>query len=88
MTKSKRLSLQVIAHWDAEARVWWAESDDIPGLVTEAPSFEALVDRILEVAPDLLKLNGVAASDHELPLHVKAWRVEKIRPTRWALTKR
>jgi predicted RNase H-like HicB family nuclease len=29
---------EVDAHWDSEAGVWVAESEDIPGLVTEAES--------------------------------------------------
>jgi predicted RNase H-like HicB family nuclease len=31
----------VTAIWDDEAKVWVAESDDVPGLVTEAPTLEA-----------------------------------------------
>ena len=43
---------------DAEANVWWCTSDDIPGLVSEGPTFDALVDRALQVIPELLALNG------------------------------
>jgi len=28
--------IQVKAFWDSDARVWVAESDDVPGLITEA----------------------------------------------------
>lgn len=44
--------------WDAEAEVWIATSDDIPGLVLEAGSFDALVERIRFAVPELLKLNS------------------------------
>lgn len=48
----------VTARWDPEARVWVAESDDIVGLVTEAPSLDALVARITAIAPELLEDNA------------------------------
>ena len=53
-------SLKVRAHWDADVRRWWAESDEIPGLVTEADTFDDLVREITLVAPELLELNGCA----------------------------
>ena len=46
--------------WDAEARVWIAESDDVPGLVLESGSFDALVDRVRFAVPELMELNGAA----------------------------
>ncbi|HZS85847.1 MAG TPA: DUF1902 domain-containing protein [Stellaceae bacterium] len=33
------------------------DSGDIPGLVTEAPTFAALIERALAVIPELLELN-------------------------------
>ena len=42
---------------DPESGYWIAESDDIPGLVTEAPSFDLLRRRVQEIAPELLELN-------------------------------
>jgi len=68
----------VQAHWDADAKVWWADSDDIPGLVTEAETFDALVERVVAIAPELLSLNGVKSTG-ELPVHVMADRVEQVR---------
>ncbi len=50
----------VIAKWDNEARVWVATSEDIPGLATEAETFERLVERVTAVAPELLTLNNMA----------------------------
>ncbi|MNL30849.1 hypothetical protein D3C87_1526090 [compost metagenome] len=55
-------SYLVTAQWDAEAGVWVATSDDIPGLVTEAPSLDALYAHVLDVAPELLDENGVATA--------------------------
>jgi len=49
---------EVDAHWDSEAGVWAAESEDIPGLVTEAESLNGLVDKIRVLVPELFELNG------------------------------
>jgi predicted RNase H-like HicB family nuclease len=51
---------KVHANWDAEAQMWVAYSDDIPGLATEAETFEKLVERVKAVAPELLQLNDRA----------------------------
>ena len=44
--------------WDEEAAVWVATSEDIPGLVLESGSFDALVERCRIAAPEILELNG------------------------------
>jgi Domain of unknown function (DUF1902) len=49
--------LQVQAHWDAAAEVWWAESNDLPGLATEAPSFSELIIHIRSLAPTIIQEN-------------------------------
>jgi len=49
------------AHWDADAAVWWAESEDIPGVVAEAATMEALIADLRSLVPELIKLNGVPA---------------------------
>lgn len=46
--------------WDAEAAVWIATSEDIPGLALEGGSFDALLERVRYAAPELLELNGCA----------------------------
>ena len=43
--------------WDEEAGVWIAQSDDIPGLVLEGGSLDALIERVRFAAPELLDLN-------------------------------
>ena len=50
------------AEWDEEAAVWVATSDDVPGLATEAATMEALCDRLSDLAPELLALNGYAVA--------------------------
>ena len=44
--------------WDEDAGVWVAVSDDIPGLVLEGGSIDALIERVRYAAPELLALNG------------------------------
>lgn len=44
-------------NWDNEAGVWVATSDDIPGLVLESGSFDALLERTRFAVPELLELN-------------------------------
>jgi predicted RNase H-like HicB family nuclease len=49
----------VRASWDSEARVWFASSDDVPGLATEADNLEALGAKLQTMIPELLEANGV-----------------------------
>jgi hypothetical protein len=58
-------SYVVRATWDDEAKVWVAESDDVPGLVAEAPEVETLVKKLKVLIPELLEANGVLPK-HEL----------------------
>ena len=48
---------RVNATWDPDAAVWVATSDDVPGLVAEATTIEALLDDLRALIPDLLELN-------------------------------
>ena len=43
--------------WDNDANVWTATSDDIPGLVLESGSLDALMERARHAVPELLTLN-------------------------------
>lgn len=67
---------EVRAYWDSEARVWVAESDDIPGLVTEAETSEALVEKLKVLIPELLEANGITHA-REVPFHLLSERTEK-----------
>jgi predicted RNase H-like HicB family nuclease len=50
---------EIVAQWDSEAGVWVAESEDVPGLVAEADSPNALAQKLRTLIPELLELNGV-----------------------------
>ena len=67
-------TLKVQALWDGEAGVWVAESDDVPGLATEAATLEELLAKLAVMVPELLEENGVAL---ELPVELS---LEATRP--------
>jgi predicted RNase H-like HicB family nuclease len=67
------MDLTVRATWDAKASVWVAESDDVPGLITEADDLEALMGKLRVMIPELLEANGVLPPDvDELPFSLIA----------------
>jgi predicted RNase H-like HicB family nuclease len=41
--------------WDEEAKVWYIEESDIPGLVTEADTLEELRKKVPIIIQDLLE---------------------------------
>lgn len=50
--------LIIRAFWDEEAQVWVATSDDVPGLITEAHTYNILVEKLKVMVPELLSENG------------------------------
>jgi hypothetical protein len=44
-------------HWDDESCRWHCESEDIPGLLLESNSCDALIERVRLAAPEMLELN-------------------------------
>lgn len=58
--------------WDDEASVWIATSDDIPGLVLESGSLDALYERVRMAVPELLTLNENTLTS--IPLFFKSER--------------
>jgi predicted RNase H-like HicB family nuclease len=68
---------EIHAVWDAEAKVWTAYSDDIPGLVTEAETWDGLIARATEAAKELLVLNNVPHGS-QVELHFSAQQTEPV----------
>ncbi len=60
------MNLTVNVTWDADAGVWVAESEDVPGLVLESGSFDALVERLRYAVPEMLELNGAEKGPMQL----------------------
>lgn len=72
--------IHVHAQWDAEASVWVAESDDVPGLVTEAETLEALSDKLRVLIPELAQENGLPSPSNDgYPFHLSAERDDHTR---------
>ena len=64
--------------WDAEASVWIATSEDVPGLVAEADTLEKLTEEVKLLVPDLLELNCGIRGPAEVSLLVTSRREERV----------
>jgi predicted RNase H-like HicB family nuclease len=74
------MEVLVRATWDAEASVWVAESDEVPGLITEAPTIEDLIVKLKVLIPELLEANGVLSEgSEEVSFQLMASRQERTR---------
>jgi len=67
------------AEWDDEAGVWVATSDDVPGLVTEAKSIDALSKKLEVLVPELLEANGLGQGQ-EVPYELLARKFSVAHP--------
>lgn len=65
-----KTTLKVNAFWDDEAKVWVAESDDIPGLITESDTMENLITKLKVMVPELLEENGRITTSSEIPFEL------------------
>lgn len=64
----------VTAIWDDEGGVWWAESEDIPGLATEADTVEALLIKLKAMIPELAEANWPGMVDEDIEFTLRAFR--------------
>jgi len=67
------IEITVMFSWDEEASVWIAESQDLPGLILESGSFDALVERVKYAIPDLIEQDKMDCP--QVKLHLKAERL-------------
>jgi hypothetical protein len=51
------MKFNIDVHWDDEAHVWYVEDSNVPGLVAEAPTVEAMESLLRVRVPELLELN-------------------------------
>ncbi len=51
------MKFKINVQWDDEARVWYVEDSNVPGLVAEAPTVEAIQALLRVRVPELLELN-------------------------------
>lgn len=59
-----QITYKVEAFWDAEAEVWVATSEDIPGLVTETSTIDILTEKLRVMIPELLVLNQIVPHNY------------------------
>jgi len=72
--------ITVNAEWDCEAKVWVATSDDVPGLITEADTVEALTEKLSVLIPELLEANRTLEGNtiREVPITLIAHREQLV----------
>ncbi len=66
----------VNAIWDAESKVWIAQSEGVPGLATGADMLEELVEKLKVAIPELLTENGISFEADRLLFKIEAERSE------------
>lgn len=71
-------SIIVKAEWDAEASVWVAFSDDVPGLAAESASLELLRPKVLSMIADLIEANNMQVQLFEIPIHIVTHSLDRI----------
>jgi hypothetical protein len=59
-------AIAIDARWDAEAGVWIATSEDVPGLVVEAATWPGMIEGVRLVLPELLEVSGKPADNLSL----------------------
>jgi hypothetical protein len=64
------MRIEVRAEWDPEARVWVAESKDVPGLITEAHDTDTLSQKLSVLIPELLLENKCSLPERDGCLEV------------------
>ncbi len=63
--KKTPITFTIEVHFDDESGMWWCECDELH-LVTEAPTYEALIARATLLAPDIAKENGLSIAGAQL----------------------
>jgi len=71
--------LVIKAAFDRDAGVWYVADTEVPGLATEAGSFDGLCEKVQAMVPELLELNGWSDSG-EVALEIIAHATSKVRP--------
>ena len=67
----------VKAAYDADAAVWHVKSSDLEGVNADAPSLEALLEKLPGVVLDLLEEEGL--DDVEMPIEFVAHASTRVR---------
>ena len=68
----------VRASFDADAGVWYVDETNVPGLSTEAASFEELCRKIEVMVPELLEANGLETAPASVPVEITAHTISRL----------
>ena len=60
---------EINVEWDNEAGVWYIEDSNVPGLVGEATTLEAMIALLHVRVPEMLEENGCPSGD-DIPLRL------------------
>lgn len=63
------MSYEIRIEWDAEAGMWYVEDSNVPGLVGEAATLEAMMVLLRARVPEMLEENGCPRED-DIPLRL------------------
>jgi predicted RNase H-like HicB family nuclease len=63
------MQYEVQIEWDVEAKVWYIEDSNIPGLVGEATTLEAMMTLLQVRIPEMLEENN-CPRNHDIPLRL------------------
>jgi predicted RNase H-like HicB family nuclease len=64
---------EVRVEWDEEAKVWYVAETNVPGLVTEAETIEAMLAKLNVMVPEMLEENGLTVGA-DVPFELLASR--------------
>jgi hypothetical protein len=67
-------SYTVHAQWDPASATWWTDGEEIAGLTCQTDSFEELPNLVLQLAPQLLRDNGIEPPGQSIDITVIAER--------------
>jgi Domain of unknown function (DUF1902) len=65
--------------WDKEASVWYVAESNVPGLCTEAPTEEAMIEKLTVLVPELLELNSAGKPTDDVPVTLLWKREQELR---------
>ncbi|HWK45643.1 MAG TPA: DUF1902 domain-containing protein [Stellaceae bacterium] len=72
-----KTQFSVSAHWDADADLWWSSCDEAP-LATEAPTFEELLENVVDLVPEIIALNERFKPGDAIEILMQAKRSEAL----------
>ena len=67
------MKYEVRVEWDEEAKVWYVAETNVPGLVAEAETIEAMLAKLNVMVPEMLEENGLTVGA-EVPFELLASR--------------